>query len=43
MVTVEGGDHALHLAGDVLGSIEALRRVTAAMVAFVSALSLRET
>jgi pimeloyl-ACP methyl ester carboxylesterase len=43
VITVEDGDHALHLAGDVLGSIEALRRVTAAMDAFVSALSPRET
>jgi hypothetical protein len=43
VVTVEGGDHALHLADDVLGSIEALRRVTAAMDAFVRGLSRHET
>jgi hypothetical protein len=43
VITIEGGDHALHLAGDVLGSIEALSRITTGMDTFVARLSPRET
>jgi hypothetical protein len=43
VLEVEGGDHALQLDRDVFGSLEALRRVTEAVDAFVRTLRARET